>query len=61
MIDWDAHDEPDCIKPQGVALRTLGDALALLDQWIAAYEELEREANYYLAILKARDAQRDKL
>jgi len=44
-----------------VTLRTLGDALTLLDQWIAAYDKLEREANYYLAILNARDAQRDKL
>lgn len=61
MIDWNAPDaEPDCVGPQGVELRTMADALALLDQWIAAYDKLEREAAYYAAIITARDRLRDK-
>ncbi len=58
MINW---DEPDATPPQGVALHTMADALALLDAWIAAYDRLEREAAYYAAIIKARDAMRDRL
>ena len=39
MINW-ADTEPDFIKPQNVAeIRTLEDALALLDQWEAAHQE----------------------
>jgi len=45
MIDWDAPDpEPDFTPPQNqVELRTLEDAVKLLDQWIEAYEELRRD------------------
>jgi len=44
VIDWDAPDEPDCIKPQGVVeIRTLSDAMKLIDAWEAAYAELRRE------------------
>ena len=42
MIDWDA--EPDFIPPQNmVELRTLADAVKLLDQWQEAYEDLTRQ------------------
>lgn len=56
MIDWSSPDAaPDFVKPQGVQLRSFGDALALLDQWISAYDKLEAECAYYAALLKARD------
>ena len=42
MIDWDA--EPDFIPPQNmVELRTLADAVKLLDQWQEAYADLRRD------------------
>jgi hypothetical protein len=39
VIDW-SDPEPDFIKPQNVVeIRTLGDAMKLLDEYIAAYQE----------------------
>ena len=41
-IDWDA--EPDFIPPQNmVEISTVADAIALLDEWQAAYKDLTRQ------------------
>ena len=56
MIDWDAPDpEPDFVAPQNVVtVQTLPEALALIDQWISAYDELKREhVRLHLALQKA--------
>ena len=45
MIDWDAPDpKPNFTPPQNIVeIRTTGDALKLLDEWEAAYKELQRD------------------
>lgn len=56
MIDWDAPDpKPDFTPPQNVVeIRTLADALKLLDDWEAAYAELEhRYAIKHRALINA--------
>ena len=57
MIDWDAPDpKPDFVAPQNVVtVQTLPEALALIDQWISAYNELKREhARLHLALIKSK-------
>ena len=44
MIDW-SDAEPDFVRPQGVEIRTLDDAMKLIDEWQAAYRDLERDYN----------------
>lgn len=44
MIDWDAPElKPDFVRGEVVKISTLPEALALLDRWIEAYEELATE------------------
>ena len=43
MIDWDAPDEPDFVGPQNmVEIRTVEEAIKLLDEWQEAYADLRR-------------------
>lgn len=47
-IDWDevgyeTQPPADFTPPQGVALYSMADALKLLDQWIAAYDDLKTD------------------
>ena len=45
MIDW-SDAEPDFVRPKNVVeIRTLVDAMKLLDEWQAAYQDLERDYN----------------